>query len=319
VILAAVWSAIGLASAGLIYRWRHRTIRLCAVIVFSVMALFVALVSTAEVAPRLVADAAKISVGTVVLTIIAALLIARALPRLSSRNDRGRVILICGAIAVCYVAIGAFLAAAADDQSRVGAIPQLRTREDFIAQRDAASPSGGVLMEAALSDRNPVFDDGVVASISCPAIGTVRLPGTARRLPERYLLDFPGGPPVIAAGVESSLQTWGWPAAGGSSGECAVRRGTAVVIWADVRKGMGSQASTSQTGLADTRMIAVGDIASFIREYTPVAHRTAKAVYGLAWLNLVLGILMIAVGAGTWRRLTRTGNADHPRITWRTW
>jgi hypothetical protein len=64
-------------------------------------------------------------------------------------------------------------------------------------------------------------------------------------------------------------------------------------------------------------MIAVGDIASFIREYTPVARRTAGAVYALACLNAGLGLLMIAVGVVTWRRLTRTGSAAPPRITWR--
>ena len=313
--LAAAWSAIALAAAGLAYRWRRRVWRLCAVVVSTAAAAVVALMGTGDVAPALVADAAKILIGTVLLAVVSVLLIVRALPRLSSRRDRGGVALICAAIAACYLAISVFLVVAADDQLRVDDLPQLRTREQFIALRDAPAPPGGALMEATLSDRNPTFGDGVVASISCPDVGGVRIPGTAHRLPGRYLLEFPGGPPVIAAGVESSLQTWGWPPDG--SGDCMLRHSTAVVVWADVRTRMGGEAATSQTGLADTRMIAVGDIASFIREYTPVARRTAGAVYALACLNAGLGLLMIAVGVVTWRRLTRTGSAAPPRITWR--
>ena len=122
---------------------------------------------------------------------------------------------------------------------------------------------------------------------------------------------------MIATGVESSLQTWDWPPDSGGSGDCVLWPATGVVVWGEVRKNMGGAMSTSQTGLADTRMIAVGDISSFIREYTPIAHRTARAVYALAVLNAGLGVLMIVVGAAAWRRLTRTGTAAPPRITWR--
>ena len=313
--LVAAWSAIALAAAGLAYRWRHRLLRLCLVVVLTAVAAIVALMATGDVVPVLVSQAARLLIGTVLLSLAAVLLTVRALPRLSSRRDRGGVALICAAIAACYLAISVFLVVAADDQLRVDDLPQLRTREQFIALRDAPAPPGGALMEATISDRNPLFGDGVVASLSCPSIGPVRIPGTAHRLPERYLLDFPGGPPVIAAGLESSLQTWGWPP--DDSGYCVLRHSAAVVVWGDIRKGMGIDASTSRTGLADTRMIAVGDIASFIREYTPVARRTAGAVYALACLNAGLGLLMIAVGVVTWRRLTRTGSAAPPRITWR--
>jgi hypothetical protein len=313
--LAAAWSALGLAAAVLAHRWRQRLLRLCLVVVLTAVAAIVALMATGDVVPVLVSQAARLLIGTVLLSVVAVLLTVRALPRLSSRRDRGSAAAICGVVTVGYLAVAVFLTMAADDQMRVGELPQLRTRDEFIALRDGSAPPGGALMEATLSDRNPTFDDGAVASIACPSVGPVRIPGTSHRLPERYLLDFPGGPPVVAAGPKSSLQTWGWPPDG--SGDCVLRHSAAVVFWGDVRKGMGIDASTSHTGLADTRMIAVGDIASFIREYTPVAHRTAGAVYALACLNAGLGLLMIAVGAVTWRRLTRTGNAAPPRITWR--
>lgn len=315
--LAAAWSAIVLAAAGLAYRWRGRVLRLCGVVVLTAVAAVVALMGTGDVAPGLVVDAAKLLIGTVVLSLVALLLTVRALPRLSSRRDRGGAALLCCTAAVGYLAVATFLTLAADDQMRVGELPQLRTREEFIALRDAPATLGGALMEATLSDLNPVSEDGVVAAVSCPSIGGIRIPGTAHRLPARYFLEFPGGPPVIAAGVESSLQTWGWPPDSGGSGDCVLRQSTAVVVWGEIRKRMGQDASTSQTGLADTRMVAVGDIASFIREYAPVADRTGRAVYALAVLNAGLGVLMIAVGAATWQRLTRAGTSAPPRITWR--
>ncbi|MCB0925496.1 MAG: hypothetical protein KDB50_13285 [Mycobacterium sp.] len=316
--LVAAWSAIALGTAGLGYRWRHRTLRLCAMVIVAAVAAVTALLLTGDVAARLVADAAKILVGTVILSILAVLLIVRALPRLSSRRDRGNVILICCALAGGYLFVAMFLTMAADQHLRVGQLPQLRTREEFLARRDGLEQLGGVLMEATISDRNPELRSGVVASISCPTIGGVRIPGTAHRLPDRYLLEFPGGPPVIAAGITSSLQAWRWPQDDDDgSSDCVLRRSTPVVVWGDVRKGMGGEMSTSQTGLADTQLIAVGDIASFLRDYVPIAQRTGRAVHALAVLNAALGAVMIAVGVATWRRLTHHGTDTPPRITWR--
>lgn len=316
--LVAAWSAIALGTAGLGYRWRHRTVRLCAVVAAAAVAAVIAVVLTGDVAARLVADAAKILVGTVILSIIAVLLIVRALPRLTSRRDRGSVMVICCVLAGGYLVVAMFLTLAADHHLRVGQLPQLRTREEFLARRDAPEQLGGVLMEATISDRNPEFRSGVVASISCPTIGGVRIPGTGHRLPDRYLLDFPDGPPVIAAGITSSLQAWGWPQDDDDGlSDCVLRRFAPVVVWGDVRKGMGGDMSTSQTGLADTQLVAVGDIASFLRDYLPAAQRTGRAVQSLAVLNVGLGALMIAVGLATWRRLTRDGTDTPPRITWR--
>lgn len=316
--LVVAWSAIVLATAGLGYRWRHRALRLCAVVVVAAVAAVAALVVTGDVVPRLVVDAAKILVGTVILSMIAVLLIVRALPPLSSRRDRGNILLVCCVLAGGYLVVAMFLTMAADHHLRVGQLPQLRTREEFLARRDGLEQLGGVLMEATISDRNPELRSGVVASISCPTIGGVRIPGTAHRLPDRYLLEFPGGPPVIAAGITSSLQAWRWPQDDDDgSSDCVLRRSTPVVVWGDVRKGMGGEMSTSQTGLADTQLIAVGDIASFLKEYGPVAQRTGRAVHALAVLNAALGTLMIVVGLAVWRRLTRHGTDTPPRITWR--
>lgn len=315
--LVAAWLAIALSAAALIYRWRQRVWRLCAVVVSTAVASVLALILTGDVAASLVAAAAKILIATTLLSIVLALLTVRGFPRLGSRRDRGGVALVCAAVAAGYLAVAVFLAIAADDRMRVGELPQLRTRAEFLAQRDAPPRPGGVLMEATLSDRNSLTGEGAVASISCPAIGGRRLIGAAQHLPDRYLLEFPGGPPVIATGIGSSLQTWRWPPEGSGSGDCVLRQAAPVVVWGDVRKRMGGSGSTSQTGLGDTRMIAVGDIATFIRDYGPVARRTAQAVYALAALNAGLGALTIVVGATTWRRLTRYGADGPPRITWR--
>ena len=315
--LAATWSAIGLLAGALGYRWRHHTLRLCAVVVLTVVALLVALATTGDVAPVLVGDATKILVGTVLLSLVAVLLTVRALPRLSSRRDRGSVTFVCCALAGGYLVVAMFLTTAADEHLRVGQLPQLRTRDEFLARRDGPEQLGGVLMEATLSDRNP-GPENVVASISCPTIGGVRIPGTAARLPDRYLLEFPGGPPVIAAGITSPLQAWRWPLDHDTgSAECVLRHSAPVVVWGDIRKGMGGDTSTSQTGLADTQLIAAGDIASFLRDYVPASQRTGRAVQALAVLNVGLGALMIALGVATWRRLTRYGLDTPPRIMWR--
>lgn len=121
--LVAAWSAIALGTAGLGYRWRHRTLRLCAMVIVAAVAAVTALLLTGDVAARLVADAAKILVGTVILSILAVLLIVRALPRLSSRRDRGNVILICCALAGGYLFVAMFLTMAADQHLRVGQLP----------------------------------------------------------------------------------------------------------------------------------------------------------------------------------------------------
>lgn len=143
--LAATWSAIGLLAGALGYRWRHHTLRLCAVVVLTVVALLVALATTGDVAPVLVGDATKILVGTVLLSLVAVLLTVRALPRLSSRRDRGSVTFVCCALAGGYLVVAMFLTTAADEHLRVGQLPQLRTRDEFLARRDGPEQLGAFL------------------------------------------------------------------------------------------------------------------------------------------------------------------------------
>lgn len=313
--LSVALGAIAIVTGVLAHRWRHRLLRMCGLIAIACVAPLIALVVTGGFVPQLVADTAKLLAGTALLTIICMLLALRALPRLTSRRDRGGVAVICSALAGSYAAIGLFMAVAADEQTGVSTLPGLRTRDEFIAQRDAPSRPGGVLMEARLSERNLESADGVVASFACPTIGHVRIPATTQQMPERYLLEFPGGPPVVAAGIESGRRTWGWPTDG--RGDCVLRRGSPVVVWGDIRKRIGGEASTSQTGLAHVQLIAVGDIASFLRDFVPAAMRTGRLTTTLAVLNVSFGVVMIAVGAATRRRLSRTGTDDPPAITWR--
>lgn len=256
---------------------------------------------TAAIAPELSASAAKILIATVLLSIVAALLTRRGLPRLVSRRDRGGVVLVCGVIAAMYLAIAGFLAVAATDHLQVADLPHVRTRAEFLDRRDAGATPGGLLLQARISDRSPAAADGVVA--------------TDRRLPERFLLDLPGGPPVIAEGITADRQAWGWPRDG--SGERVLRRGDPVVVWGSLRKGMGTGGPTSATGLTEVRMVATGDITSFLAGYRPDVEGTGRAVFVLAVLNLLLAATMTAVAAATILRLTRNGTDAPPRITWR--
>ena len=250
---------------------------------------------TAAIDPGLFVTAAKILIATVLLSIISALLARRGLPQLVSRRDRGSVAVVCGVIAAMYVGIAGFLAAAADDRLQLAEAPQVRTRAEFIERRDAGPTPGGLLLQASISERSQARPDGVVAD--------------SRRLPDRYLLDLPGGPPVIATGITSDRQAW--------AGERVLRRGDPVVVWGSLQKGMGTGGPTSATGLSEVRMIAAGDITSFLTGYLPAVERTGRAVLGLAVLNLLLAAAMAAIGAATLRRLTRDGTDAPPRITWR--
>lgn len=316
--LALAWGAVALSAGVLAYRWRRRVLRLCVLVVCAAAALVLTVPLTGEYAPRLLSTAATIFAATAVLSILATLLVARGLPPLVSRRDRHAVALVCGVIAAMYLAVGAFLAAGAHDEMRVRDLPQLRTRDEFIQWRDSPADTGGVLLEARVSDAMPElgapYAPGEVASYDCPVVGSLRLPSTGHRFPPRYLLDFPGGPAVVATGIDSGDQAWAWP----SPGKCALRRGDEAVVWGNLQGGMGAGGPTSYTGVAEVRIIAVGDIRSFLDTYVPVAERTGRAVLGLAALNGALALTMAAIGVRTYRRLSRAGTDAPPRITWRT-
>lgn len=316
--LGVAWCAVALSAGVLAYRWRQRVLRLCILIVCVGIALALAVIFTGEVAPDLFASAAKISVATVVLSILAVLLVVRALPQLVSRHDRRSVALVFVALTVMYLAVGAFLDAAAHDAMRVQHLPQLRTRAEFIAWRDSPTAAGGVLLQARISDGMATLEsyrDGVVASYRCPTIGALRF-STPGQLPAHYLLDFPGGPPIVTGRI-SSDQAWAWPSREDNPGECVLRRGDPVVVWGELQAGVGTGGPTSSTGLANIQKIAVGDLRSFLGEYVPVAEHTGRAVLALAALNGVLAATMAVIGLRAYRRLARLGTDAPPRITWR--
>ncbi|MGB7506754.1 MAG: hypothetical protein WA965_15160 [Mycobacterium sp.] len=314
--LGLAWLAVALATGALAHRWRHNTLRLCALVVCAAAALILAVAFTGDYLPGLLSRAATIFTATTVLTIFATLLVVRGLPQLVSRHDRHAVALVCIVMAGLYLMAGAFLAAASHDETRAQGLPQLRTRDEFIRWRDSPIDPGGVLLEAKVSDAmaelGPPHDAGVVASYRCVAVGPLRWSGSGQQLPARYLLDFPGGPPVLAAGIDSGNQAWAWH----SPPECVLRRGDPVVVWGNLQIGMGGDGPTSSTGLADVRMIAAGDMRSFLDGYLPVAERTGRAVLALAALNGLLALSMVIVGIRAHRRLSR-GDETPPRITWR--
>jgi hypothetical protein len=196
-------------------------------------------------------------------------------------------------------------------------LPQLRTRAEFIDWRDSPTDPGGVLLEARISDGMPElgssYRDGVVAAYRCPTIGALRFPMSGQ-LPAQYLLDFPGGPPIVTGPI-SADQAWAWP--DDDPGDCVLRRGDPVVVWGDLQAGMGTGGPTSHTGLANIHKIAVGDIGSFLGDYVPVAEHTGRAVLALAVLNGLLAATMAGIGLRAYRRLARVGTDTPPRITWR--
>lgn len=316
--LALVWSAIALIVGVLAYRWRHRMLRLCALVAGAAIALALAVVLTGPYAPDLFCSATKIFIATVLLSIVAVLLVRRSLPQLVSRHDRHSVALVFAAIVVMYLAVGGFLAVAASEALKVSGLPQVRTRDEFIGWRDSPVKPGAMLLQARISAAMPELESpqrGVVASYRCPAIGPLRLPASGERLPVRYLLDLPGGPPVVAAGIESGDQAWAWPSPG--DGECALRRGDPVVVWGVQQPGMGAGGPTSYTGLTDVQKVAVGDIGSFLHGYVPVVERTGRAVLAWAALNGLLAAAMAGIGLRAYRRLARAGTDAPPKITWR--
>ena len=313
--LGVAWFAVALATGGLAYRWRHKTLRLCALVVCAAATLILAVPLTGEYVPRLLSRAATIFAATAVLTILATLLAVRGLPQLVSRHDRHAAALVCTAMAGLYLVVGAFLAAAAHDETRAQSLPQLRTRDEFIRWRDSPIDPGGVLLEAKVSDAMPALgpphQPDIVASYRCVAVGPVRWSGSGQ-LPARYLLDFPGGPSVLAAGIDSGDQAWAWH----SPPECVLRHGDPLVVWGTLQIGMGGDGPASSTGLADVRLIAAGDIRSFLDGYVPAAERTGRAVLALAALNGMLALSVAIVGIRAHRRLSR-GDGSAPRITWR--
>lgn len=317
--LALAWGAIALIAGGLAYRWRQRMLRLCVLVVCVGIALIGAAAVTGAYSPDVFFRAVKIFAVTVLLSTVAVLLIRRSLPQIVSKHDRNSVVVVFGAMAAMYLAVAGFLASTATEEWGLADLPQVRSREEFIAWRDSPGNPGAILLEARISgamrELGPPDPDGAVASFRCSAIGPIRLPAFDQRLPERYLLDFPGGPPVVAGGIGSGDQAWAWP--GDGSGHCVLVRGDPVVAWGNLQAGMGTGGSTSSTGLADVRAIAAGDIRTFLREYAPVAEHTCRVVGALAVLNVVLAAAMVGIGLMAYRRLARTGTDAPPAINWR--
>lgn len=269
------------------------------------------MVGAGEVAPDLVLRAATILVATVVLSLLTALLLTKGMPQLVSRNDRRGVAVVCAVLSVMYAAVAVFLVAAADDASGVAEAEILSDRDEFVAWRDAPTHQAGVLLPGTL--RAPT-GPSVVASHACVTIGGNRILLPGGRFPDRFVVDFPGGPPVVVDGISSGSQAWGWPR--GGVGECVLRHGQPVVVWGHLRGGMGGGA-TSYTGLSDVRIVAAGDADTFLDSYRPAAERTAGMVFVLAGVNALLAVAVAVAGVRTCRRLTRDGTDGPPRITWR--
>ncbi|MDY6998411.1 MAG: hypothetical protein SW019_17560 [Actinomycetota bacterium] len=311
--LALAWAAVAGVVVVLAYRWRRRVALLCLLVAVTGPALVVAVVASGPVVPELLVRASMILVVTVVLTVLAVLLTTVGLARLVSRHDRHGAAVACGMLAAMYGAVALFLAVAAAEVAGADALPVLRDRDAFVAWRDA--PQGAVLLDGVISGLSPELDPPgeVVAAHACLTVDGRRLPVPGHRLPERYLVDFPGGPPVVVEGIDSGTQAWNWPAA---TGECVLRRGDRVVVWGQLQAGMGG-GTTSYTGLADVRLIAAGAPGAFLDSYLPAARHTGRAVLALAALNSALAIAVVALGLRTYRRLVRTGTDAPAKITWR--
>jgi hypothetical protein len=309
-------AALALIVTVLTIHRRRRVLLACLLVVASAPVLILAVVFTGEVASDLLVRGARILVATVVLSVVTVLLVGRGLPQLVSRRDRHGVAVVCGALSVMYAAVAVFLAVVAGEGTRAADLPVLRDRADFIAWRDGPHHPGGVLLAGTISELTPEVDPphGVVASHSCLAVGSRRFPMPGSRLPHRYVVDFPGGPPVVVEGIDSGIQAWNWPS---GAGKCVLRRGDRVVVWGDLRGGLGG-GTTSYTGVADVRIVAAGDVTTFLQVYVPAAERTGRAVLAWAVLNGALAVTIAVIGVLCYRRLARTGTDAPPRITWHT-
>lgn len=318
--LALAWAATAGAAAVLAYRWRRRVLPLCLLVLATAATLGATVVLTGDVAPDLFMRAARIAVATVILSGLTVLLVVHGLPQLVSRRDRRGALVVSAMLAGMYTAVAVFLAVVADTGMRVDRVPVLHDRDDFIASRDAPHDPAGVLLPGTISEHTAALEPphDVVASHPCLRIGSQEFPLPGGRLPERYLVDFPGGLPIVVDGITSGTRAWDWPSRGAEgAGTCVLRRGDSVVVWGQLVQGLGGGA-TSYTGLADVRVIAGGDVSAFLDHYAPAAERTARAVLGLAFLNGALAVTVAILGVRTYRRLTRTGTDAPPRITWHT-
>lgn len=315
---ALSWAAMAVVAAVLAFRWRRKVLIPCLLVLASAPVLILTVALTGEVASDLLVRGAKILVATVILSVLTVLLVGRGLPQLVSRRDRCGAAVACGALSAMYAAVAVLLAVVADEGMRAAGLPVLSDRADFIAWRDGLHAGEGVLLVGTVSERTfgPDSRQDVVASHSCLAVGSRLFTMPGSRLPHRYLIDFPGGPPVVVDGIDSGTQAWNWPS-GPGNGTCVLRRGDRVVVWGALSGGMGGGA-TSYTGLADVRLVAAGDVTTVLDGYVPAAERTGRAVLAWAVLNGGLSVTIAVIGGLCYRRLARSGTDAPPRIAWHT-
>lgn len=310
----ALWTGLGLVLALLVsrrYRAAGRSIRLGGIVI----GFIIGVVGNGIGVSRVAEHTTALGFATAVAALVSLLAAVWVAPRLRSRHDRVSALLLYGLLAALHAAVGLLLWRAADDGLHLGAIPEVRSRSDLVAVRDAPAADRlyGVLVEAAIPARPPGLADpaGVVAWYRCLAAGPVRLPVGSTYLPDTLTLEFDGYP-LGAEGIANPRLAWGWPKA--ADGDCRLRAGDPVVVWSDIDR-RGVPGTVPGSGLTDIRIVAYGNLDTFRTGAVPVIQAAGRVALALAIVNGVLAVVMVATALLTYRRLRRCGTDEPPAIS----
>lgn len=319
--LVTAWLAIAAATAALVYRWRHKAVRLCAVAVGAAVALAVTFLVTGPSATAIFERSAKTFGGTVIVAMMAAAIVVVVLPRLHSRADRWAAAVLCGVLVVAFTGIGLMLWRVADDGLQFANLPEVRTGDGILSWRNSAPRHRiyGVLVEGRLGRPAPGPEPGgaaLMASYQCDNIGP---PAPARIqpwLPSSFTLYLADDVQAWAQGIGSVRQAWDWPASGVRIEECGLRAGDPVVFWGHPGATHSAGSDKQAPAINDTAVIAYGDIAAFRASFGPAAERTGRATLALAGLNGLLAVAIARTGVRAFRRLRREGDDQPPEFLW---
>ncbi len=307
--LALAWSVIGIAVIALVYRWRTRALRVALTIIAAALALAVTLLVTGPSAAYFFEALAARLLSLVIVSVLAAALVIRVLPRLNSRSQRHAASMLAAIAAVMYAAIGLSLWRGADDGLQFASLPVARTGDDVLAWRDrpARDRIFGVLVEARLGDLPPgdaaTPDDSVVAGIACRSKSP--LGSTDSYLPSWFTITLADGSRAVAQGISSVGQAWDWPDTGRRLNECGLRDGDPVVFWGDPGATRALGEDDRRPAVDAVRMIGYGDADQFRSSLQPAAERIGRAGAALAALSGGLMLAALAVGIRTYLRLRR--------------
>lgn len=326
--LVAAWAAIALLSTAVAVRWRRSTLRLCGVVLGVGTALAVTFLLSGPSATYIFERAAAAFAGTIIVSILAVLVVTQVLPRLRAGGDRWPAVALCAMLAVPYGAVALMMWRIADDGLQFSALPEVRSGKQILAWRNSSPRHRiyGVLVEARLGDLAATEAASgapnteqrtLLSSYQCTTVGPFRTADLPAWFPSRLPITLADETTAPTSWISSVRQAWKWPSSGRRLTECGLRIGDPVVIWGDPGAVRALGSDRQQPAVNAVQMVAYGDIAMFRDQFGPAAERTGRATLTLAGLNGVLAVAMAAIGVRSYRRLTRAGTDEPPRISWR--